>query len=287
MDAKAMMEAFVGMVGVDCPCETDGDYRTDNGLLMCGVCNEPKESKHDVPLLGERVLPTMCRCERDKQVALEAEQKRQKQQDKVKEMFRYSIVNDRFRESTFNKFVETVDNKRNLKIAKRYVELFEEMYSRNKGLLFYGDPSTGKTFLASCIANALMEKGVPLIVTSILKLTSAFSPFSQSTEEQEEVIRKMSYAKLLILDDLGTERATDYKAEQVFDVIDSRYNSKKPMIITTNFSLSQMQNEPEIRRRRIFERIFEVCHPVPFIGKSWREKAAADDFDEIQKLLTE
>lgn len=159
------------------------------------------------------------------------------------------------------------------------------MYARNKGLLFYGEPSTGKTYLASCIANALLKKRVPLIVTSIIKLTSASGPFSKEAEEQRLLVRKMNAARLLVIDDLGTERETDYKMEQVFEIIDSRYGAKRPMIITTNLSLYQMQHEPNMRKRRVYERIFEICHPVEFTGPSWRWNTAEKDYDEINNIL--
>lgn len=286
MNPTELMEMVFSQIGTACPPPTENDVKGEDGLLICGVCGEPKETRSEIPMLGERVHPVMCKCGRIIDELEKAEEKRLKDVRRVNAMFKYSIVGVKFRESTFDRYSETPDNARNLRIAKRYVEVFDQMFERNKGLLFYGDPSTGKTYLASCIANALMNKGTPLIVTSILKLTASTSMFSQDAEELSDLIRKMNAAKLLILDDLGTERTTDYKSEQVFEVIDSRYSSRRPMIITTNLSLAQMQNEKDIRRRRIFERIFEVCHPVPFIGKSWREKTAADDFDEINALLT-
>lgn len=95
----------------------------------------------------------------------------------------------------------------------------------------------------------------------------------------------MNSASLVILDDLGAERNTDYALEIVYNVIDSRYRSRKPMIITTNLTLSEMQNPPDIRYSRIYDRIFEVCYPVEFTGKSLRMKEAASRFDDMKSLL--
>ena len=122
-------------------------------------------------------------------------------------------------------------------------------------------------------------------MTSIIKLTSASGPFSKEAEEQRLLVRKMNAARLLIIDDLGTERESDYKMEQVFEIIDSRYGAKRPMIITTNLSLYQMQHEPNLRKRRVYERIFEICHPVEFEGPSWRWSTAEKDYDEINNIL--
>lgn len=278
--------ALLKMVGSACQGEVDGDYRDDEGLLVCHVCGKRKEMRQNVPFLGgEIVHPTMCQCQIDAEERRKQEELQRKEQEAVDELFSYSLIDERFHESTFANCQVTPDNEKAVTIAKRYVEKFEELYAKNKGLLLYGEPGTGKTFIASCIANALLEKKVPLIVTSILKLTSSSGPFSREAEEQQRLLRKMNQARLLVIDDLGSERTTDYKMEQVFEVIDSRYGSKKPMIITTNMSLKQMQSEPDIRRRRIYERIYEVCFPVVFTGQSWRFKAASSDYNEIKDLL--
>lgn len=281
----AMMQSLVSMIGCDCPKEKTGDYRDQEGLLICGLCGGHKERKLDVPYLGERIVPVLCTCGKER-VRREDEEKAQREEQKrCDDLFAFSLIDDRFKESTFEHFKVSEDNRQQFKLAKRYVEKFEEMYARNKGLLFYGEPSTGKTYLASCIANALLKKRVPLIVTSIIKLTSASGPFSKEAEEQRLLVRKMNAARLLIIDDLGTERESDYKMEQVFEIIDSRYGAKRPMIITTNLSLYQMQHEPNLRKRRVYERIFEICHPVEFEGPSWRWSTAEKDYDEINNIL--
>lgn len=128
-------------------------------------------------------------------------------------------------------------------------------------------------------------------------LKQSLSEFSTAFEGNVENWAKAQSAEAVVKEDVAvlekmrdnisqlTERDTPYKMEQVFEVIDSRYGAKKPMIVTTNLSLQQMQNEPNIRQRRVYERIFEVCHPVEFNGPSWRWKAAENDYDEIEKLL--
>lgn len=283
--ATAMMEGLSKMLGCDCPGEAPGDYRDEEGLLVCGVCGQRKEVRRDVPYLGIRVHPRNCECEERRLREKEEADRIAKENDAVKALFKFSLIDDRFKESRFENFIQNEHNARQLKIAKNYVERFDEMFRRNKGLLFYGEPSTGKTYLASCIANALLEKRVPIIVTSLIRLTSSASPFSQDEDKKRLLLSKMNAARVLFIDDLGTERDTPYKMEQVFEVIDSRYGAKKPMIVTTNLSLRQMQNEPNLRQRCVYERIFEVCHPVEFSDPSWRWKAAEDDYDEIEKLL--
>ena len=95
----------------------------------------------------------------------------------------------------------------------------------------------------------------------------------------------MNAADLLILDDLGAERNTEYAVETVYNVIDSRYRVGKPVIVTTNLTLEEMQNSTDIKCHRIYDRIFEVCYPLRFEGKSMRGKEATGRFNEMKVLL--
>ena len=70
------------------------------------------------------------------------------------------------------------------------------------------------------------------------------------------------------------ERSTEYAMEQMFFVIDSRYRSRRPMIITTNLKLGELKNPPDLTHARIYDRILERCAPIRFAGKNFREENA-------------
>lgn len=284
-DMKDLMEMLFRVVGVDCSGESEGDTRDENGLLICGVCGSPKEVVVDVPYIGLRKHPIICECGNKLNRMIEEREQIEREQARVDALSMFSITGKRFEMSTFANCKVVEQNERAVRIAKRYVDLFDEMFARGKGLLLYGPTSTGKTFLSSCIANALLEKRVPLIVTSLIKLTGNSSIFSKDAANQRNFLRGMNNARLLILDDFGAERDTEYKMEQVYEIIDTRYESKRPMIITTNLSLQEMQDDKDRRRKRIYERIQEVCFPVAMYGPSWRINTAADDYDEIKRML--
>ena len=129
-------------------------------------------------------------------------------------------------------------------------------------LLLFGDVGTGKSFFAGCIANALLDRDIPVLMTnfpSILnRLTGMFS------EDRTEFIASLELYDLLIIDDLGVERSTEYAMEQMFHVIDSR--SRKPMIITTNLRLEEIKNPPDLAHARIYDRILERGAPILFAG---------------------
>ena len=156
--------------------------------------------------------------------------------------------------------------------AHAYVENWKEAYKSNIGLLLFGDVGTGKSFFAGCIANALLDQDVPVLMTNfptiLNRLTGMFS------EDRSEFIASFDEYDLLIIDDLGVERSTEYAMEQMFFVIDSRYRSRRPMIITTNLKLSELKNPPDLAHARIYDRILERCAPILFDGKNFREENA-------------
>lgn len=258
----------------------EGDYIGEDGYLTCGVCGKHKEFRRKLPFMKEMfVARTLCDCGLEERARMEAEDRLKAERQKVAELSAYSLVDDRFRESTFERFVETADNARAHRIARNYVRNFEEMYRNAKGLILYGPTGTGKSFLASCIANALMEQGIPVLVTSIIALTR------NNGEELPRILRLLNSARLIVLDDYGAERHTDFKSEQIFDLIDTRYGSKKPMILTTNIPLTDLKAEADIRRKRVNTRILEVCHPVKIEGESWRVRNTREQYDSTVALL--
>lgn len=100
---------------------------------------------------------------------------------------------------------------------------------------------------------------------------------------KNEYIDCLMRCSLLIIDDLGVERNTEYAVENVFNVIDRRYRSEKPLIITTNLKLDTLLDEKTIDKKRIYDRILEMCVPVRLIGTSKRKENA----DDKMKLLKE
>ena len=126
--------------------------------------------------------------------------------------------------------------------ARAYVENWKEAYKNNTGLLLFGDVGTGKSFFAGCIANALLDRDVPVLMTNfptiLNRLTGMFD------QDRADFIASFDEYDLLIIDDLGVERSTEYAMEQMFFVIDSRYRSRRPMIITTNLKLAELKNPP-------------------------------------------
>ena len=242
-----------------------------DGLIHCKACKGQRQTV--VPSFGKPgyFMPRcVCPCQ------AEAERKRKEataQRERMERIKRRKAqgLQDRY----LYDYTFANDNGENPLMAKAhaYAEHWEEAFHNNTGLLLFGDVGTGKSFFAGCIANALLDRDVPVLMTnfpSILnRLTGMFS------EDRAEFIASLEFYDLLIIDDLGVERSTEYAMEQMFHVIDSRYRSRKPMIITTNLRLEEIKNPPDLAHARIYDRILERCAPILFAGKNFREENAA------------
>ena len=106
-------------------------------------------------------------------------------------------------------------------------------------------------------------------------------------EERADFLASLGDYDLLIIDDLGVERGTEYALEQMFSIIDSRYRSGKPLIVTTNLKLDEIKHLPDFAHARIDDRILERCAPILFAGKNFREDNAASTKAAARKIITD
>lgn len=168
-----------------------------------------------------------------------------------------------------------------LKKAKDYAKHWEAFRREGIGLLLFGNVGTGKSYAAGCIANELMEQQASVQFVSV----SMFVSRMQGAAERESLMQQLLGADLLILDDLGAERSTSYARERVFDLVSRRTLSGKPIIVTTNLSLTAMQKATELEDRRIYDRILACCVPVLFDGENFRRRKAAENLKKAAEIL--
>lgn len=261
----------------------DGDYIGVDGLLYCGKCNTRKEKNLEWFGMGKRKVAIMCKCESEAYEAQKERERRDEEMHSIRRARISSMMDDNFQTATFDNYRTNDNNENCLKVAKKYCEEFKKMYESNQGLLFYGTVGTGKSYTAACIANYLLYRQITVVMTSFVKILQEMKGFDQ--EKEDAFANQLNSVRLLIIDDFGAERSTDYALEKVFGIIDGRYRAKKPLILTTNLNLSQLKVASDIRYERIYDRIFEMCYPVEFKGLSWRKREAAQRYEETKKLL--
>ena len=255
----------------------EGDFMGPEGLLHCGKCQEGKEYR----LPNGHYVPCLCRCGRIARAEEERRRREAEQMRRVRELAGFSLADERMKSARFELSEQGQDGARAFGIARRYVEHWDAIAGGStelNGLLLYGPNGTGKSWLAGCIANALMDRGVPVLITSMTRL----AVFGDDTQE---LIHRMSRARLLVLDDLGAERNTQTRTEQVFSVVDARYNSKLPMIVTTNYDMKAMKSDNEARYARIWERVRAMCYPVMMNSESWRKTKTLQALKAMKAML--
>lgn len=256
------------------------DYYKD-GVLVCGKCHTNKEKK--IQLAGEYVtVRCICKCESEERERIQKQKDYEEEMRRIERLKAASLMDAKLKSATLKTFTQKEDNRKLYTIVKNYVDNFETFYKSNRGLLFWGTVGTGKSYAAACIANELLNRKTPVVMTSFVKVLQVIQ---DNTENETEFVNRLCAARLLIIDDLGTERNTDYALEKVYNVIDSRYRTGKPLILTTNLNLQDMQMTQDIRYQRIYDRIFEMCHPVMVNGTSWRINKAKERFNETKRLL--
>lgn len=259
---------------------TEEDYLCD-GVLHCSQCHSPKQTVINVG--GERlVVPCMCKCQQDAWEKNRAREKREDARIRIKQLRSTGLQDSSIADMRFE--YDDGQDMRSMEMARRYVASWRKVRAENIGLLLWGDTGNGKTFTAGCIANALIDKGVPVLMTSFPRILSALN--GMFNDDRAAYVETMSGYPLLILDDLGAERESSYALEQVYSVVDTRCKAKKPMIITTNLSLGEMQNAKNMDYKRIYDRVLEMCTPVKYEGKSRRKGIAAKKLGVVKEILS-
>lgn len=260
--------------------KAEGDYYSEeDGLMYCGKCHTRKQAK--VKVLGEeRVVPIMCKCQKEAEEAFLDEVRAEDERRRINRLRRKCFPTPKEAACTFDQ-----DDRSNPRISdamRRYVEKWPEIKRDGMGLLLYGPVGTGKTFFAACIANALIDTGVDVMMTSFARIVNHMQG---SFEGRQEYLDSLVRHPLLVIDDLGTERGSDYMLEQVYSVINARYQTGLPLILTTNISIGEIKEPADLKYQRIYDRVLEMCHPVEITGRSRRRESVKKNFAARKELL--
>lgn len=156
--------------------------------------------------------------------------------------------------------------------------LVREYPAVDRGLLFMGTCGVGKTHLSVAILRSLFEKGVPCLFYefgSLLKeIQNSYNPVSQTSELK--VLAPVFQAEVLVLDELGASKPTDWVRDTMMQIINTRYNDRKLTIFTTNYLDGRRAERAEILEDRIGvrlrSRLFEMCKTVQIEGEDYRKK---------------
>lgn len=288
------------------PNKAEGDSENEDGILICGKCGTAKQKPVYVEAFQGTVRTSHpCVCEAQAIIAREEERLNNEFSEATERCYGELQLIKRGKGATFEK--DNLSNAKEsiecLKFAGAVIEQYkkhealsesrvyqkisgeeyesavEEIYENSGGLLLYGNIGAGKSYLAECVKNKALENRVSAVMTNIQMLTAAMGQYK---ERKVDVLYKVSNVGLLILDDFGTERNTDAIQEHTLEIVETRINAKRPLVITTNLTLEElkhpvreekMSHREYVNKCRTYDRLLSMCRThLNFSGASQRRK---------------
>lgn len=241
---------------------------------MCAICDDTGWKTIDVDGVA-RVA--RCDCRRD---AL------------VEQRFRDARIPPRYQRCDLDNFVvyENEQLVRALEVARRFSRAFPAV---TKGLMLIGPPGIGKTHIAVSVLRHVIKstgaRGLYYDTRALLRdIRSTYNPVLNAAEM--DVLRPVMEAELLVLDDLGAERLTDWVEETMSLIVNTRYNERRPTIFTSNYE--DIPEEGDMNSLlvrvgfRLHSRLSEMCEFLEYDGPDYRNlppNAGADDLYKLWK----
>jgi DNA replication protein DnaC len=187
-----------------------------------------------------------------------------------------SVIPPRYRGVSFDRPPATEIEPMVVRVVRSWVEDLEANLDAGRGLWLMGDTGTGKTTLAMLVSKAALQDSRSVAIYSLPKLLARIRRTYDSEPGGDSYLsffERLTSVDLLHIDDLGAEKRSDWVLEQLYALVNERYESQRSMLVTTN--LDQQQLEEQIGPRTV-SRLVEICgDPLPLFGPDQRVQARA------------
>jgi DNA replication protein DnaC len=200
-----------------------------------------------VEMLGVKLRRSMCPTCIAEDHAAEAARKLQEQAEAAKRRWEAKIgqagIPERFRDRSLDAYVATADGqKRALAFARSYADGFCEPANAGKSALFLGLPGTGKTHLAIGVALQIMAEGKTAMFATVMRaIRTIKDTWRKGADTSEaEAIKALVFPDLLILDEIGIQFGSDAEKLLLFDVLNERYERRRPTILLSNLTAKEV-----------------------------------------------
>ncbi|HEY4427282.1 MAG TPA: ATP-binding protein [Solirubrobacteraceae bacterium] len=160
-----------------------------------------------------------------------------------------------------------------IRSVRRYVRAIEETLDSGRGLWIQGDVGTGKTTLAMLVSKAALDAGRSVAIYSLPRLLNLLRESMDSQQGKLDFMDRLTAVDLLHIDDLGAENQTDWVLEQLYSIVNARYEAERAIVATTNLMPDELS---ERLGARTVSRLVEICGDlIPLFGEDKRHEFRA------------
>jgi DNA replication protein DnaC len=255
----------------------DDEYYDDDGYIRCSTCHARRRT--------DEHLVIRCLCQRDEYEKQQLEVFRKKQEhirrvNMISELREKSLLGQRYSNSTFeNTEIVSEQFKNVFTRCRNYCNIADEVLRNGYGIYIFGNCGTGKTHLAACMCNELINQYQKCMFTDISNITrSIMATFNNfSNQDAATVIRQFIDVDFLVIDDIGVnnfkkDNGDNFTQDKLGEIINERYSLRKPTIFTSNYSPKQLIEERGVKEKTV-DRIVEMSSVILQLeGSSYRHK---------------
>lgn len=187
-----------------------------------------------------------------------------------------SVIPAKYRGVSFERPPVTQMNEIVVRRVREFCQGIDENLERGRGLWIYGGAGTGKTTLAMLVSRIALEAGRSVAIYSLPKLLARIRrTYDAEAGEQSysELFERLSTVDLLHVDDLGTEKQTEWVLEQLYALVNERYESQRSLVVTTNHDESELEEQIGAR---VVSRLAEMCDTLPLFDDDQRWRGPAN-----------
>jgi DNA replication protein DnaC len=175
-----------------------------------------------------------------------------------------AVIPRRYRDASFDRPPVTDIDRQIVNATRRFADRIDDHLDAGRGLWFMGPVGTGKTTLAMLVSKAALKAGRSVAIFSLPRLLNEIRDNYGSQRSHVDLLDRLTAVDLLHLDDIGAERTNDWVLEELYSIVNARYEDQRSMVITTNILDREALCE-QITERTV-SRLTEMCDELPLLG---------------------